>query len=59
MTLPARYEFEDKKEYLAALHAQQRSREASTHFTTDVSKVLLAPLADHLPDACPGGDGTA
>ncbi len=41
-----RYEFEDKKEYLAALHAQQRTQQASTHFTTDVSKVLLPPGKD-------------
>lgn len=39
----ARYEFEDKKEYLNALHAQQRDQQASTQFTTNVSKVRPKP----------------
>lgn len=39
---PSRYEFEDKKEYLNALHAQQRDQQASTQFTTNVSKVRAA-----------------
>ena len=48
-----RYEFEDKKEYLTALHARQRTQQAATHFTTDVSKVRLLAIQLFEPEPNP------